>query len=128
MRFLNYYVLKQHSSSGLIVILFQIISLFLTILVLLQASKKKKTKNSYTCQASELFQKHINFIDATKSLVTSIREQNSADAFGQSVSSQLKELPNNERWLAEKLIGEVLYYAKTGELNKNTTINLFTIH
>lgn len=49
---------------------------------------------------------------------------NSSDAFVHLVDSQLKIISPFQRIIAEKLIGDIIYYAKLGDLNKNTSINL----
>lgn len=55
---------------------------------------------------------------------SSSHEDTSADAFGRSVSCQLKELPKLQRCIVEKMIGELLFYAKLGELSLDASIKL----
>lgn len=98
--------------------------IFLTKHFLFQEPAKKREKLSK--QQSALIKKQEDLIDSAKQLINSGSgtEETSADTFGRSVSSQLKELPNLQRCIAEKIIGEVLFYAKLGELNLNTSINV----
>ncbi|KAJ8712903.1 hypothetical protein PYW08_008207 [Mythimna loreyi] len=48
----------------------------------------------------------------------------SAAAFGRSVGAQLHQLDKRQRCIAEKLISDVIYYAKMDQLSLDTTINV----
>ncbi|XP_022827448.1 uncharacterized protein LOC111357113 [Spodoptera litura] len=49
-------------------------------------------------------------------------DDETAEAFGKSITCTLKELPKLQRCLAEKLISEVIFYAKMNELNMDSKI------
>ncbi|KAF9418037.1 hypothetical protein HW555_005021 [Spodoptera exigua] len=49
-------------------------------------------------------------------------DDESAEAFGKSITCMLKELPKLQRCLAEKLIGEVMFFAKMDKLNMDSMI------
>ncbi|XP_061724622.1 bromodomain-containing protein 4-like [Cydia pomonella] len=83
----------------------------------------KKVKSS-TKRQNELYKKQEELIQSAAELIKDSNSQDtSADAFGRSVSFQLKELPKVQRCIAEKIIGELLFYAKLGELTLDTSIN-----
>ncbi|KAL4711233.1 hypothetical protein ACJJTC_019074 [Scirpophaga incertulas] len=71
---------------------------------------------------NDILKKQSELLESAKILISG--DGTSADAFGNSVSSQLKELPKIQRCLAEKLIGEVLFYAKLEILTFETSINV----
>ncbi|XP_063895454.1 DNA translocase FtsK-like [Helicoverpa armigera] len=86
-------------------------------------TKKEKPTNK---QLNSLYKKQEELIQSATQLIkeSSSHEDTSADAFGRSVSFQLKELPKLQRYIAEKMIGELLFYAKLEELFLDTSINL----
>ncbi|XP_035442289.2 uncharacterized protein LOC118270658 [Spodoptera frugiperda] len=51
-------------------------------------------------------------------------DDESAEAFGKTVTCTLKELPKLQRCLAEKLMSEVLFYAKMDQLHLSSMITL----
>lgn len=89
----------------------------------MQEPERKRPKTISKCSVDNLLKKQIDLIDTAQNFLTSPGED-SADAFGKSVSCQLKELPKMQRCLAEKLIGEVMFYAKLDQLNMDTVVYL----
>ncbi|KAJ8709733.1 hypothetical protein PYW08_009737 [Mythimna loreyi] len=89
--------------------------------------KKPKITSKFNKNQHQVIKKEIELVDTTPSYsvnLTTPEGESSADAFGKSISSQLKELPKLQRCLAEKLIGEVMFYAKMDQLNMDTVIYL----
>ncbi|KAJ8715637.1 hypothetical protein PYW07_010119 [Mythimna separata] len=92
--------------------------------------ERKKPKTPSRFATNQLIKKEMALAETTPTYHVNLTSpepsggESSADAFGKSISSQLKELPKLQRCLAEKLIGEVMFYAKMDQLNMDTVIYL----
>lgn len=88
--------------------------------LLFQEPAKKRKRGSSNLRENALLKRQEALIENAQMLLSS-GEQTSADTFGRSMSSQLKELPKFQRCLAEKLMSEIIFYAKLDQLNVYTT-------
>ena len=66
--------------------------------------------------------------DVVSSYLQDSTPENELEVFGKSVGLQLKALDNQQSIIAQKLISDVLFHAKMGKLNCESTINLSLIH
>ncbi|XP_063383221.1 uncharacterized protein LOC134669544 [Cydia fagiglandana] len=87
----------------------------------------KKERKTLEKKQSAIFKKQEDLLDSAKELLRS-PDESSEDAFGRSIIMQLKELTKIQKCVAERLISEVLFYAKLGELSINTTLYINKNH
>nr|XP_022908175.1 uncharacterized protein LOC111419579 [Onthophagus taurus] len=77
-----------------------------------RATRKKRN-------VSALDKKQENFLDAATTVLTS---QNKFRAFGNNVAFQFEDMDRCQRVIAEKLISDVLFYGKLGNLKPYSTV------
>lgn len=62
--------------------------------------------------------------DSDKNDSTLALSKSEAKAFGKTIGKQLKELSPTQRFVAEKLISEVIFFGKMEKLENNSCISL----
>ncbi|XP_049877503.1 uncharacterized protein LOC126374823 [Pectinophora gossypiella] len=83
---------------------------------------EKKPRISAKRNNKDRLPKHDQQVEPDQ--VFPINDESSADLYGRAIGSQLKELSKFQRCLAEKLISEIMFYAKLDQLTIGTSITL----
>lgn len=64
---------------------------------------------------------------ALSDIPNTLPKEDSCDITGKKIACDLRQLEVNQKIIAEKLINDVLYYAKLNRLNENCSVNIAQI-
>lgn len=81
------------------------------------SSTSKAPKRKRECDSNK-----VKLIQLACSVLSADKEDDPFVTAGKKIGNDLKELNERQRIIAEKLMNDVMYYAKLGKLNENYSI------